>query len=87
MTIWLIRLITIVENAFILILFASILLSFFVSPWNKIRQILDRIVNPLLNPIRRIVPRLGVIDISPLILLILVQVVATLLRRLVISLG
>lgn len=53
---------------------ASAVLSFFMSPFHPIRQTLDRIINPLLQPIRRVVPTIGMIDISPLILLILIQI-------------
>ncbi len=40
---------------------------------------IHRIVEPLLAPIRRIVPSFGGLDLSPLILLVLLQVVARLL--------
>jgi YggT family protein len=44
---------------------------------------LDRIVEPMMAPIRRIVPPLGMVDFSPLILLILIQVITTVLANLV----
>ena len=39
----------------------------------RIVRTLDRLVDPLLRPIRRIMPNLGGIDISPIILLLLLQ--------------
>jgi YggT family protein len=39
----------------------------------RIVQTLDRLVDPVLRPIRRILPNLGGIDISPIILLLLLQ--------------
>jgi YggT family protein len=39
----------------------------------------DRLVRPLLDPIRRVVPPLGMFDFSPLILIVLVQVLSNLL--------
>jgi uncharacterized protein YggT (Ycf19 family) len=44
-----------------------------------------RIIEPLLNPIRRILPQTGMIDFSPLVLLILVQVVEYILTRVLLS--
>jgi len=62
-----------------LVLIVDILLSYFMSPYHPIRSTLDRLVQPLLNPIRRIVPPIAMIDFSPLVLLILIQLVSNLL--------
>jgi len=75
-------LITIVQtlgSILLLIVLASVLLSYFLPPYHSIRVFLDRIVNPLLLPIRRMVPPLGMIDFSPIILMILIQVLETVL--------
>lgn len=61
------------------IVIADIILSYFMSPYHPIRSLLDKIVHPLLQPIRKVVPPLAAIDFSPLILIILIQVVETLL--------
>ena len=58
----------------ILIIIIDVVLSYFMSPFHPIRRTLDRVVEPMLYPIRRIVPSLGMIDISPIILILLVQV-------------
>jgi YggT family protein len=56
------------------------------SPFDPIRQRIDRWVTPLLEPIRRIVPPLGGrLDISPIILIILLQLIDILLARLLLS--
>ena len=68
-----------------LIIIASAVLSFFMSPFHPIRQALNRIVNPMLAPIRRVIPLVGMIDISPLILLIIVQVLDSLISNLLLS--
>jgi YggT family protein len=44
-------------------------------------------VEPLLAPIRRVVPLLGALDFSPLILIILIQVISNLLIRFLITLS
>jgi YggT family protein len=59
----------------LLVVLASVLLSYFLPPYNNIRLFLDRMVNPLLMPIRRVVPPLGMIDFSPIVLIIMIQVV------------
>ncbi|HVN17081.1 MAG TPA: YggT family protein [Anaerolineales bacterium] len=70
-------------NILILIVFVSALLSFFLPPYHPVREALDRIVDPMLNPIRRIIPTLGGLDFSPLILIILIQFVTRVLSALI----
>jgi len=72
---------------FSLILIVDIILAYFMSPYQPIRMALDRIVQPLLNPIRRIVPPLGMMDFSPIVLLILIQVVENLLLGILSRMG
>jgi YggT family protein len=38
--------------------------------------VLDQITEPILSPLRRIVPRVGMIDITPLVAIILLQFLA-----------
>jgi YggT family protein len=66
---------------FTLIIIVDAVVSFFLSPYHPFRQTLDRIVNPLLDPIRKIVPPLMNMDFSPIILLLLLQVIETLLLK------
>lgn len=56
------------------IVIIDILLGYFLAPYHPLRQALDRIVEPMLAPIRRIVPPMGMFDFSPLVLLILLQI-------------
>jgi len=65
----------------------DIIISYFVSPYNQFRMLLDRIVNPMLNPLRRVIPPLGGIDFSPVVLIILIQVAESLLITVLASLG
>ncbi len=58
-----------------LVVIVKVVLSYFLSPFHPVRSTLDRIVEPLLSPIRRIVPPMGMIDFSPLVLIILIQVI------------
>ena len=70
-----------VANLFILVVIVDSILTYFVSPDNPVRNALDRVVAPFLAPIRRIVPPLGMFDLSPLILIILVEILSSILIR------
>ena len=61
-----------VLNAAILI---RILLSWFpIDPNNRLIVILYEITEPILGPIRRLIPSLAGFDISPILALVLIQV-------------
>ena len=62
-----------------LIVFVDVILHYFLDPYHPIRRTLDQIVEPMLAPIRRNLPPLGMIDFSPWILIILIQLVERLL--------
>lgn len=83
----LITFIRMISQLFIWIVIAAALLSFFVPPYHPIREVLDRIVNPFLEPIRRIIPPAGTMDFSPLVLIIVVEIVSRLLIALFNSLS
>jgi YggT family protein len=80
------QLINVLAQLITLLVIISAVLSFFMSPYHPLRQTIDRLVEPMLAPIRRVIPSVGMFDFSPLILIILVQVVATALINLLYSL-
>ncbi len=68
-----------------LLIFARIIVSWGVGPHNRLLRFLIRVTEPLLGPFRRIIPPLGMIDISPIIVLFMLSllqraVAATLLQ-------
>lgn len=75
MTSVLIQLIQATAGLFTLLVIANVILSYFMSPYHPVRLNLDRIVQPFLRPIQRILPPMAGIDFSPMILLVLVQLV------------
>ena len=81
----LIRLVNLIANALMLIVIVDVVLSYFMSPWHPFRQTLDRIVEPMLYPIRRVIPAVGGLDFSPIVLLILIQVISSLLINILAS--
>ena len=71
------RSIELVSQVITFIVLAHVVLSYFMDPYHPVRAAIDRLVVPLLNPIRRVVPLIGMFDISPIILIILVQLIAS----------
>ena len=69
----------------VLVIIIQAILSYFMSPFDPIRSTIDRFVNPFLTPIRRYLPPLGGFDFSPLVLIILLQVLDSIVYRLLIS--
>jgi YggT family protein len=65
-----------------IVILVDILLSYFMDPFHPVRHTLDQIVEPMLRPIRRIVPPLGGLDFSPIIFILLLQLIARLLTNL-----
>jgi YggT family protein len=69
-------------NALYIAIIARILMSF-IDQTGQMRatQILNEITEPILGPLRRIIPSVGFIDFSPMVALLLLQV----LQRLVVG--
>lgn len=65
----------------VLLVVVSVILSYFMDPYHPIRRSIDSVVEPMLAPIRRVVPLIGMLDLSPLILIILIQVLSNILIR------
>ncbi len=58
-----------------LAIFLRAILSWFpIDPNNPFSLMVIQITEPVLDPIRRIVPRIGMIDITPMIAIVLLQV-------------
>ncbi len=52
-------------------IFIRVVLSWFVTRPNTLTIILDKITEPILAPLRRIIPRAGMFDFTPLVAIIL----------------
>ncbi len=69
-------LITIINSIFrvlVFTIFIYILLGYFLDRQNAIYQTIGQIVEPMLMPIRKIMPSIGGLDFSPLALMLLLQ--------------
>lgn len=61
-------------QAYTLILIVRVLISWVnPDPFNPVVQFLGRVTDPVLEPLRRVIPPLGPIDISPIVALLLLQ--------------
>jgi YggT family protein len=58
-----------------ILVFAYVILSWVLAPYHPVRETIDRIVEPLLLPIRRVLPYMGGLDFSPFVLLLLIQLI------------
>ena len=82
----LIQLIGAIQFILVLMVLVSVILSYFMDPYHPLRRFLDSIVQPMLAPIRRVVPLIGMLDFSPLVLILLIQLIGNILTRILYSL-
>jgi YggT family protein len=78
----LIWLINFVVQALIILIIISVILSYVMDRYHPVRRWVDSIVEPLLMPIRRVLPPMAGLDFSPLVLILLLQLIANLIVRL-----
>ena len=52
---------------------------------NMLTNILYQVTEPLLAPLRRVVPRVGMLDLTPLVAIVLLQLIGSLLIRFLLS--
>ena len=70
----------------VLLIIVSVILSYFMDPYHPIRRAIDGVVDPMLSPIRSIIPSLGGLDFSPIVLILLIQLLSNILVRFLITL-
>lgn len=70
-----------------LVVFVDVILSFVLNPFHPVRRALDSVVDPMLAPIRRLLPPAGGLDFSPAVLMILIQIIGRVLISLLSQLG
>ncbi len=81
------QMIGLLANLLIILIFIWVIVSWILPPYHPIREALDRIVEPMLAPIRRVIPLVGMIDLSPMILMILIELASRILISLLLSVG
>jgi YggT family protein len=80
------QLISLTATILTILVLVWVLASWIMPPYHPLRTGLDRLVDPLLSPIRRVLPATGPIDFSPLVLIIVIELAARILNGLVLSL-
>lgn len=87
MIVVLMNFVTILAQALNIAIFARVIMSWLpLNPENPIVRVLLNLTEPILGPIRRVMPRMGMLDLSPFFALILIglaeRVLVTALQRL-----
>ena len=69
---------------YLVVILARILMSWIpnIDPSNPIAQLLRQVTDPVLEPARQIIPSIGMIDISPIVVFFALQILIGLLRDL-----
>ena len=68
------ELLRMVFEIYALILIVRVLITWVnPDPFNPVVQFLSRMTDPVLEPLRRVIPPLGPIDISPIVALLILQ--------------
>lgn len=57
-----------------LLIVVDALLSFVLPPFHSVREAIGRVLNPIYAPIRKVIPSTGMLDFTPIVALILIQV-------------
>ena len=87
-TLLLVAVITVIKWALNLIIWVTILMALlsWLNPQSPAMPILYQITAPFLEPLRHVLPRLGGIDLSPILLFVIVQVLLMIVTRLAVTL-
>jgi YggT family protein len=80
------QLIGLLSNALTILVFIWAILSWVLPPYNPWREALDRIMEPMMRPFRRLIPAMGGIDFTPMIFIIVVWLGTRILTSLLLSL-
>jgi YggT family protein len=81
---WLLFFVDLLFNILQFAIIVRALMSWFnPRPDNPIVVLLNDITEPVLAPLRRIVPRLGMIDITPLVAILLMSVIQQVLEQVI----
>jgi YggT family protein len=76
---YLITLIEIIVGLITVIIIINALISFApLDPWHPVRRFLNQLAEPILRPFRNILPPVGMFDLSPMVALIVIQILGQL---------
>jgi len=81
----LLGLVDLLTTLMVLLILTYVIISYFMSPYHTFRMWVDRLVEPMLRPIRKVIPLVGMFDISPIILLLLIQFIGYILKQILVA--
>jgi YggT family protein len=86
-TLLVVAVITVIKWALNLIIWMTILMALlsWLNPQSPAMPLLYQLTAPFLEPLRRVLPRMGGIDLSPILLFVIVQVLLMVVTRLAVS--
>jgi YggT family protein len=84
--IWLYNFIDILFTLLELAILARVLLSWFrVDPYHPAVAFLYQITEPILRPLRRVIPPLGMMDISPIVAMLLLGIIRQIIQAIILG--
>ena len=84
MEIYLVTVVDIVVRLVSILLIANALISFApLDPWHPVRRTLNQLSEPILRPFRGLIPPIGGLDFSPILALIVIQIIGIILTALI----
>jgi YggT family protein len=78
----LVQVIGLLTTLLIALIIIWVIVSWVLPPYHPLREALDRVIDPMLAPIRRVMPVTGALDLSPMILIILIELIGRILTSL-----
>ena len=79
------RMIDLLANVLTILIVIWVIVSWILPPYHPLREALDRIIDPMLAPIRRVLPATGPIDFSPMILVLAIVLLSRMIVGLLLS--
>ena len=79
---WFLNFVSLLFDVLTFAIFIRVIMSWFSPRPNALTVILGKITEPILAPLRRIIPRVGMFDLTPMVAIIILQVIAAFLSRL-----
>jgi YggT family protein len=79
------QMIEVLTNLLTILVVIWAIVSWILPPFHPLREALDRIIDPMLAPIRRVLPSTGAVDFSPMILIIALVLLSRILISILLS--
>ncbi len=78
---WFLNFVSLLFDVLTIAIFIRVILSWVSPRPNVLTVIVEKITEPILAPLRRIIPRAGMFDLTPMAAIIILQLIAAFLSR------